>query len=106
MRSYVSQDKKDDLQIGVRSTALLFGDQTKPILNAFSALTIAGLGSAGYACGLDWPFYAGLSGAAAQLAWQVNTARLDDPVNLQERFASNKWFGALIFGSILGGKLF
>lgn len=101
---YAHQDKKDDQQIGVRSTALLFGDNTTPILNAFSAATIAGLGAAGYAAGLDWPFYAGLLGGAGHLAWQVNTAKLDDPQNLQQRFGSNKWFGALMFASIVAGK--
>ncbi|KAJ0407526.1 hypothetical protein ATCC90586_002191 [Pythium insidiosum] len=102
---YAHQDKKDDQHIGVRSTALLFGDKTTPILNAFSAAAIAGFGTAGYLAGLDWPFYAGLAGGAAHLAWQVNTAKLDDPVNLQQRFASNKWFGALMFGSIVAGNV-
>ncbi|RLN65076.1 hypothetical protein BBJ29_008293 [Phytophthora kernoviae] len=44
---YAHQDKKDDIKIGVRSTALLFGDKTKPILNMFSAAAIAGFGTAG-----------------------------------------------------------
>lgn len=102
---YAHQDKNDDKQIGVRSTALLFGANTKPILNAFSVATIAGIGTAGYAVGLDWPFYAGLLGGASHLAWQVNTAQLDDAINLQERFSSNKWFGALMFASIVAGKV-
>ncbi|CAH0475535.1 unnamed protein product [Peronospora belbahrii] len=102
---YAHQDKKDDIKIGVHSTALLFEDKTKPMLNLFSAAAIAGFGTAGYMAGLDWPFYLGLSGAAAQLAWQVNTAKLDDPLNLQARFASNKWFGALLFASIVAGRV-
>ncbi|OWZ09536.1 Para-hydroxybenzoate-polyprenyltransferase [Phytophthora megakarya] len=101
---YAHQDKKDDVKIGVRSTALLFGDKTKPVLNFFSAAAIGGFGAAGYMAGLDWPFYLGLMGGAAQLAWQVNSAKLDDPVNLQARFASNKWFGALMFVSVVAGN--
>ncbi|KAG7383533.1 Para-hydroxybenzoate--polyprenyltransferase, mitochondrial precursor (PHB:polyprenyltransferase) [Phytophthora pseudosyringae] len=101
---YAHQDKKDDIQIGVRSTALLFGDNTKPVLNCFSAAAIAGFGTAGYMAGLDWPFFLGLTGGAAHLAWQVNTAKLDDPINLQARFASNKWFGALMFASVVAGN--
>ncbi|CAK4642338.1 hypothetical protein LEN26_004972 [Aphanomyces euteiches] len=103
---YAHQDKKDDARIGVKSTALLFGENTKPILNAFSAVTIAGLATAGYMVDLSLPFYLGLSASAAQLAWQVNTADINDPVNLQKRFGSNKWFGALIFTSIVAGKVF
>ncbi|OQR80734.1 para-hydroxybenzoate-polyprenyltransferase [Achlya hypogyna] len=102
---YAHQDKNDDKRIGVKSTALLFGENTKPILNAFSVATIAGLGTAGYMVGLGAPFYLGLTAAAGHLAWQVNTAKIDDPLNLQERFASNKHFGALIFASIVAGKL-
>lgn len=102
---YAHQDKKDDMKIGIRSTALLFGDNTKPVLNFFSVAAIAGFGTAGYMAGLEWPFFVGLAGGAAHLTWQVNTANLDDPVNLQERFTSNKWFGALMFVSILLGKM-
>ncbi|KAG7401745.1 Para-hydroxybenzoate--polyprenyltransferase, mitochondrial precursor (PHB:polyprenyltransferase) [Phytophthora boehmeriae] len=102
---YAHQDKKDDIKIGVRSTALLFGDKTKPILNMFSTAAIAGFGAAGYMAGLDWPFFLGLTGGAAQLAWQVNTAKLNDPINLQQRFASNKWFGALMWASVVAGNI-
>ncbi|GMF39621.1 unnamed protein product [Phytophthora fragariaefolia] len=102
---YAHQDKKDDIKIGVRSTALLFGENTKPVLNFFSAAAIAGFGTAGYMAGLDWPFFLGLTGGAAHLAWQVNTAKLDDPINLQARFASNKWFGALMFASVVAGNV-
>ncbi|KAF1791113.1 4-hydroxybenzoate octaprenyltransferase [Phytophthora cactorum] len=89
---YAHQDKKDDIKIGVRSTALLFGDKTKPVLNFFSAAAIAGFGTAGYMAGLDWPFFVGLTGGAAHLAWQA-------------RFASNKWFGALMFASVVAGNV-
>jgi 4-hydroxybenzoate polyprenyltransferase len=37
---YAHQDKRDDVKAGVKSTALLFGEQTKPILSAFSCATI------------------------------------------------------------------
>ncbi|KAI9911167.1 hypothetical protein PsorP6_009444 [Peronosclerospora sorghi] len=102
---YAHQDKKDDAKIGVRSTALLFGDQTKPMLNIFAVAIIASIGSAGYLATLEWPFFLGLTASAAHLAWQVNTAKLDDPLNLQVRFASNKWFGALVFASIVAGNV-
>jgi 4-hydroxybenzoate polyprenyltransferase len=75
-------------------------------LNAFSALTIAGIGTAGYMVELGLPFYAGLTSAAAHLAWQVNTSDINDPLNLQKRFGSNKWLGAIVFGSIIAGKLY
>lgn len=69
---YAHQDKKDDIKLRLRSTALLFSDKTQPVLNAFSAAVIASLGSAGYL------FFLGLTEAAAHLVWQVNTVKIDD----------------------------
>ncbi|KAL0592172.1 hypothetical protein ABG067_000279 [Albugo candida] len=102
---YAHQDRSDDVAIGVRSTAILFGDQTIPILNAFAAVTISCIGAAGYLSGLAWPFYVGLGAGAGQLAWQINTAKLNDTANLQARFRSNKWFGAIISSSVLVGNV-
>lgn len=41
------QDKRDDVSAGVKSTALLFADNTKPILGVFAASQIALLGVTG-----------------------------------------------------------
>ena len=46
------QDKVDDVKVGVRSTALLFGQRTPVWLTGFSLATLAGLGAAGHAVGL------------------------------------------------------
>ena len=65
------KDKVDDVLIGVKSTALLFGDQTKPWLTGFSAVMLSNLAVVGINSGQTWPYYAGLGCAAAHLAWQV-----------------------------------
>lgn len=44
------QDKRDDVTAGVKSTALLFADRTKPILGAFAASQLALLGVTGAPC--------------------------------------------------------
>lgn len=104
---YAHQDKLDDVKVGVKSTALLFGEQhTVPILSGFALAAIAGFGLAGYQAQLSLPFYAGLSMTATHLLWQVQTADLSDPKNLQRRFGSNKWLGGILFGSIVAGKWF
>ncbi|PWZ00815.1 4-hydroxybenzoate polyprenyl transferase [Testicularia cyperi] len=38
---YAHQDKTDDVKAGVKSTALLFGEKTRPVLSTFSAATIS-----------------------------------------------------------------
>lgn len=44
---YAHQDKTDDIVVGIKSTALLFGDQTKAYLTGFAATSIASLQLAG-----------------------------------------------------------
>uniref|UniRef100_A0A0D3FZD4 4-hydroxybenzoate polyprenyltransferase, mitochondrial n=1 Tax=Oryza barthii TaxID=65489 RepID=A0A0D3FZD4_9ORYZ len=89
-------DKEDDLKIGVKSTAIRFGDSTKPWISGFGAACIANLALSGYNADLA---------ASAHLAWQISTVDLSDPLDCNRRFVSNKWFGALIFGGILCGRL-
>ena len=49
---YAHQDKKDDMKLGLKSTALTFGDTwTKPILTGCAAATWGGWMLAGYNCG-------------------------------------------------------
>src|SRR5258708_29694206 len=72
---YAHQDREDDALIGVKSTALLFGERTKPMLAVFYGLAIALIGVAGALAGAGALFGLGLLGFAAHLAWQI--ARLD-----------------------------
>ena len=87
---YAHQDKGDDVKVGVKSTALHFGDDTKGYLGTFGGLSIAGLCGAGAATGLGWPFYAGAAAAASHLAWQTATVDLDDPEDCAAKFRSKK----------------
>ncbi len=102
---YAHQDKQDDVAVGVRSTALLFGERTKEICGAFGACCIAGITTAGWAAGLGAPFYVGTAGAALHLVHQLRTVDLDKPVSCLNTFVSNKYFGAIVYTSIVVGKL-
>lgn len=102
---YAHQDKQDDAAIGVRSTALLFGDHTREICGGFAALAVLGIGTAGTAVGLTPPFYAGLAASAGHLVWQLKHVDLDNPKSCMATFVSNQWFGALVFASIVAGKV-
>ncbi|KIJ70235.1 hypothetical protein HYDPIDRAFT_79081 [Hydnomerulius pinastri MD-312] len=65
---YAHQDKTDDVNVGIRSTALLFGEQTRPILSALSASTMSFITYAGVLNAQGVPFYLGVGVGAAQLA--------------------------------------
>jgi len=103
---YAHQDKEDDKRLGLRSTALYFGDNTKPILMGFGTLAITGIMASGYLVDLAWPFYAGMGISAGHLRWQIQTADLADNTNLWERFQANGTFGFIVASSIVAGKVF
>ncbi|KAJ1725304.1 Para-hydroxybenzoate--polyprenyltransferase, mitochondrial precursor (PHB:polyprenyltransferase) [Coemansia erecta] len=104
---YGHQDKRDDIIAGVKSTSLLFGNNTKVILSGFSATTISLLSLAGYMNGQGLPFYATVLGAGtAHLVWQLKKVRIDDPSVCWRIFKSNTWFGGIVFGAILADLLY
>ncbi|MQL78338.1 hypothetical protein Taro_010752 [Colocasia esculenta] len=73
---YAHQDKEDDLKVGVKSTALRFGDLTKNWISGFGIACLSSLALSGYNAELAWPYYAFLSLAAGQLGWQIWTVDL------------------------------
>lgn len=108
---YAHQDKVDDSKLGLKSTALTFGEKgTKPILTALTGVAWGGWMLAGYNCGYgeiyDAPYYyMGISSAGAHLLWQIYTADLNNPTNLAERFRSNNLVGWIVFGSCVAGNV-
>ncbi|VDO51149.1 unnamed protein product [Onchocerca flexuosa] len=87
---YAHQDKTDDLIVGIKSTALLFGDKTKYWLNGFGALTLLGLGATGVMVQQTWPFYSALAATGAHLAWQIGTVNINDPNDCWKKFKTNQ----------------
>ncbi|XLU75442.1 hypothetical protein S245_034495 [Arachis hypogaea] len=102
---YAHQDKEDDLKVGVKSTALRFGDFTKEWITGFGIACLGGLALSGYNAEIGWPYYAFLAAASGQLGWQIWIVDLSSRADCNSKFNSNKWFGAIIFGGILAGKL-
>jgi len=98
---YAHQDKEDDLAIGLKSTALRFGDATPRWLAAFYAGAIVLWGIAAALAGARVAFFLALALAAMQLAWQVATLNTVDPANCLARFRSNQLVGwALLAGLV------
>lgn len=102
---YAHQDKEDDLKVGVKSTALHFGDSTKEWISGFGIACLGGLAVSGFNAEIGWPYYASLAAASGHLGWQIWTVDLSSRVDCNRKFVSNKWFGAIIFGGILAGRL-
>jgi 4-hydroxybenzoate polyprenyltransferase len=98
---YAHQDKEDDAVVGLKSTALKFGDHTSTWLCMFYGIAIGGLAFAGWLIGAGLWFYLGLLAAAAHLTWQIATLDTNDAQNCLERFRSNHSFGAIVFLAIV-----
>lgn len=100
---YAHQDKEDDALIGVKSTALLFGDQTRPFLFLFYGGTIVFMLLAGQAMGFGWQYYVVYALGAAHLIWQAATVKFDDPADCLSKFKSNRVYGWLVLGAVAFG---
>lgn len=100
---YGYQDKQDDLKLGMRSTAITFGDKPQLVLTLLGSGMVGGLACAGAATGLSAPFYAGVGAVGAHLLWQIWTADLEDQANLWLRFKSNSAVGGAVALAIVLG---
>ena len=102
---YAHQDKDDDALIGLKSTALKFGDRTRPFLFLFYGLTVALLAVAFWSADLRWPSYVFLAAAALHLGHQAATVTFDDPQACLATFKSNTRTGLYVLAAILVGGI-
>ncbi|CAE6530511.1 unnamed protein product [Rhizoctonia solani] len=86
-------DKKDDPLTGIRSTALLFGDKSRPILSAFAVSSIGLIGLAGLEGGMGLGYFSGLGLGTIQLARILYHVDFDDRADCWKAFVKCGWFG-------------
>ena len=98
---YAHQDREDDALAGLKSTALLFGERTKPMLAAFFAAAVVLIGIAGFGVGARIAFALGLATFAAHLAWQVVRLDIGDPALCLRLFQSNRDAGLILFAGLM-----
>jgi 4-hydroxybenzoate polyprenyltransferase len=98
---YAHQDKEDDALIGVKSSALALGDNTRPWLFIFYAAAVLLWAASGAAAGLGVWFYLGLAAVALQLFWQASRVALDDAADCLAKFKSNRLTGWLLLAGIV-----
>jgi 4-hydroxybenzoate polyprenyltransferase len=98
---YAHQDREDDALIGIKSTALLFGPRTKPMLSLFYALAVVLIGAAGFAAGAGWVFALGLLAFAAHLGRQILRLDISDPDRCLAVFKSDRDAGLILFAGLL-----
>ncbi len=100
---YAYVDVKDDTRLGLKSTAILFGERGKRIIGLFYVSTIAAWSVGGWLSGMSLPYAFGMLVIAAHLAWQVRRIDLARPDVNYRLFLANILTGLLLAASSLIG---
>lgn len=90
------------MQVGIRSTALLFGEHSRPILAGLSATTISLVSYAGYLNAHEEVFYLGVGLAAVQLARVLYRTDFESRRSCWNGFVGCGWSGFWIWMGALG----
>ena len=98
---YAMTDREDDLKIGVKSTAILFGDADRVINLSLQGLALGCLWLAGTHFELGGWFHLGLLVAAGCFVWEFWYTRDRDPQRCFKAFLHNHWAGLAIFVGIV-----
>ncbi|MDN3524937.1 4-hydroxybenzoate octaprenyltransferase [Halomonas sabkhae] len=97
---YAMVDRDDDLRIGIKSTAVLFGRADKLIIGLLQLITLGLLAWVGHALGLGGFFWLGLAAMAATFVHQQRLIRHRDRDRCFQAFLNNHWSGLLVFAGI------
>lgn len=99
---YAMIDRDDDIKIGVKSTAILFGELDRVMIALLHALVIGILALIAQREQLGDIYFAGLAGATISALYQQFLIRNRDPKGCLKAFTHNNWFGMSIFLGIAG----
>ncbi|MFV2060683.1 MAG: 4-hydroxybenzoate octaprenyltransferase [Gammaproteobacteria bacterium] len=103
---YAMVDREDDLKIGVKSTAILFGDADKIILAFSQVLLVFGFLLLGSELNLNLYYYIGLAVASCFFVYQQYLIKNREKSLCLKAFLNNNWFGLSIYLGILGNYIF
>jgi 4-hydroxybenzoate polyprenyltransferase len=97
---YAMVDREDDLVIGIRSSAILFGRHDRLVIGALQAGALAGLALVGWLTSLGHWYWAGLLSAAVLAVHQQRLIRHREPGACFRAFLNNNLFGLAVFAGI------
>jgi 4-hydroxybenzoate polyprenyltransferase len=94
---YAMVDREDDLKIGIKSTAILFGDSDRLVIGLLQLLMLGLLAWIGLLAGRGMLFFGGLAVAAGLALYQQVLIREREPGPCFKAFLNNNFFGMAIF---------
>jgi 4-hydroxybenzoate polyprenyltransferase len=98
---YAMMDRADDARLGVKSSALLFGDLDLLMIGVMQAMMIAALLLMGRALALSAMYFLALAVAAGLFVWQQWLARGRDAPGCQRAFLNNNYFGMIVLAGLV-----
>lgn len=99
---YSMVDREDDLKIGIKSTAILFGEYDRAIIGLFQGLFILTLWLTGRELGFSAIYFYALGLAILFLSYEQFLIVYRVPENCFRAFLHNHWVGAIVFFGIMG----
>lgn len=94
---YAMVDRDDDLKIGVKSTAILFGDADKLIIATLQIMMLLTLIFIGQLEELNWPYFLALGIASIMGLYQQFLIRQRQPADCLRAFLNNNYLGLVVF---------
>ncbi|NND66918.1 MAG: 4-hydroxybenzoate octaprenyltransferase [Halioglobus sp.] len=99
---YAMVDRDDDIKVGIKSTAVLFGNNDRLVIGLLQLAVLACLYGVGVAFGLGAPYWLSLAGAAVLFIYHHYLIKDRVPANCFKAFLHNNWVGAVLFaGTVL-----
>ncbi len=97
---YAMVDREDDLRMGSKSTAILFGDADLAAQGVLFGLFLLAMALVGQRAELGAPYWLALAVATALVAWQFWICRRREPAPCFRAFLANHWVGLALFAGI------
>jgi len=94
---YAMVDKEDDLKIGIKSTAILFGDKDREIMAVLQVIIMLLMIQVGRLQDLSWIYYVTLACASLFFVYQQKLIFYRDKKDCFKAFLNSNWFGLTIF---------
>ena len=98
---YAMVDREDDVRVGVKSTAILFGDADRFFVGASQVAVVAVLVLAGRQAGLGAAYYCAVALGTLLFVYQQHLIREREPAACFRAFLNNNWVGAVVFAGIV-----
>ena len=99
---YAMVDRDDDIAVGIKSTAILFGRFDLAIITVLMLLMLLLLILLGIRLELTWPWFVGVAGAAVLFGYQIRFARDRSREGCFRAFLNNNYLGLVVFIGLVG----